>query len=194
MKPITKRLVPLVLCLPVAAAMLSAPPAHAAHGAIVRVTLTSVWATPSPDPMGITYDPRTQRLLISDSEVDEMPGLWKGRNLFVVKRKGNLASSRTLKKFTVEPEDLAMDNRHRSLFVTDDDLDRVFKDKAGKDGLFGTRDDVAVTRPSHAPVRVLRPRGADVAAPEEDADRVRLHHSADLQDPTGEGPEVRHAR
>ena len=74
MKPIKKRLVPLVLCLPVAAAMLSAPPAHAAHGAIVRVTLTSVWATPSPDPMGITYDPRTQRLLISDSEVDEMPG------------------------------------------------------------------------------------------------------------------------
>jgi sugar lactone lactonase YvrE len=77
--------------------------------------------------------------------VDEMPGLWKGRNLFVVKGKGNLASSRTLKKFTVEPEDLAMDNRHRSLYVTDDDLDRVFKDKAGKDGLFGTRDDVAVT-------------------------------------------------
>ena len=145
MKPIKKRLVPLVLCLPVAAALLSAPPAHAAHGAIVRVTLTSVWATPSPDPMGITYDPRAQRLLISDSEVDEMPGLWKGRNLFVVKRKGNLLSSRTLKKFTVEPEDLAMDNRHRSLYVTDDDLDRVFKDKAGKDGLFGTRDDVAVT-------------------------------------------------
>ena len=145
MKPIKKRLVPLVLCVPVAAALLSASPAHAAHGAVVRVTLTSVWATPSPDPMGITYDSRTKRLLISDSEVDEMPGLWKGRNLFVVRRKGNLASSRTLKKFTVEPEDLAMDNRHRSLYVTDDDLDRVFKDKAGKDGRFGTRDDVAVT-------------------------------------------------
>jgi uncharacterized protein YjiK len=95
--------------------------------------------------MGITYDPRTKRLLVSDSEVDEMPGLWKGRNLFVVRRKGNLFSSRTLKRFTVEPEDLALDNRHRSLYVTDDDLDRVFKDKAGKDGLFGTRDDVAVT-------------------------------------------------
>lgn len=145
MKPIKKRLVPVVLCLPVVATLLSASPANAAHGAIVRVTLTSVWATPSPDPMGITYDPRTKRLLISDSEVDEMPGLWKGRNLFVVRRKGNLVSSRTLKKFTVEPEDLAMDNRHRSLYVTDDDLDRVFRDKAGKDGLFGTRDDVVVT-------------------------------------------------
>ncbi|HEY6652028.1 MAG TPA: hypothetical protein VI364_06995, partial [Actinomycetota bacterium] len=128
MKPIKKRLVPLVLCLPIAAALLSSPPANAAQGAIVRVTLTSVWATPSPDPMGITYDPRTKRLLVSDSEVDEMPGLWKGRNLFVVRRKGNLFSSRTLKRFTVEPEDLALDNRHRSLYVTDDDLDRVFKD------------------------------------------------------------------
>ena len=71
MKPIRKRLVPLVLCLPIAAALLSAPPANAAQGAIVRVTLTSVWATPSPDPMGITYDPRTKRLLVSDSEVDD---------------------------------------------------------------------------------------------------------------------------
>jgi hypothetical protein len=144
MKPIKKRLVPLVLCLPVAAA-LSAPPANAAQGAIVRVTLTSAWATPSPDPMGITYDARTKRLLVSDSEVDEMPGLWKGRNLFVVKRRGDLVSTRTLKKFTVEPEDLAMDSRHRALYVTDDDLDRVFKDKAGKDGVFGTRDDLVVT-------------------------------------------------
>ena len=145
MKPITKRLVPLGLCLSVTAALLSAPAARAAQGAIVRVTLTSVWATPSPDPMGITYDARTKRLLISDSEVDEMPGLWKGKNLFVAKRRGDLASSRTLKKFTVEPEDLAMDSRHRVLYVTDDDLDRVFKDKAGKDGVFGTRDDVVVT-------------------------------------------------
>ncbi|HZT11026.1 MAG TPA: hypothetical protein VFB09_08350, partial [Actinomycetota bacterium] len=144
MKPIKKRLVPLVLCLPVAAA-LSAPPANAAQGAIVRVTLTSAWATPSPDPMGITYNARTKRLLVSDSEVDEMPGLWKGRNLFVVKRRGDLVSTRTLKKFTVEPEDLAMDSRHRALYVTDDDLDRVFKDKAGKDGVFGTRDDLVVT-------------------------------------------------
>jgi hypothetical protein len=145
MKPIKKRLVPLVLCLSVTAALLSAPPALAAHGAIVRVTLTSVWATPSPDPMGITYDARTKRLLISDSEVDEMPGLWKGRNLFVVKRRGALVASRTLKKFTVEPEDLAIDSRHRALYITDDDLDRVFKDKAGKDGVFGTRDDVVKT-------------------------------------------------
>lgn len=140
-----KRAIGLVLSVPLVASLLNTQPAHADHAAVVRVTLTSVWATPSPDPMGITYDPRTRRLLISDSEVDEIPSLWKGRDLFVVKRKGNLVSSRTFKKFTMEPEDLALDNRHRALYVTDDDLDRVFRDKPGKDGLFGTRDDVVVT-------------------------------------------------
>jgi hypothetical protein len=95
--------------------------------------------------MGITYDSRTHRLLIGDSEVDEMPGRWKGRNLFVVKRKGNLASSRTVKKFTVEPSDVALATGDRALYIADDDRDRVFRDKAGKDGLFGTRDDVAAT-------------------------------------------------
>ena len=87
-----KRAIGLVLSVPLVASLLNAQPAHADHAAVVRVTLTSVWATPSPDPMGITYDPRTRRLLISDSEVDEIPSLWKGRGLFVVKRKGNLVS------------------------------------------------------------------------------------------------------
>ena len=85
-----------------------------------------------------------------------------------MKRGGDLVSSRTLKKFTVEPEDLAMDSRHRALYVTDDDLDRVFKDKAGKDGVFGTRDDVVVTilhtRGSAPSIRRGSP-GAAVANP-----------------------------
>jgi len=140
-----KRVARLGLCLPIVASLLNAPPAHAAHAVAVRVTLTSVWSTPSPDPMGITYDPRTRRLLISDSEVDEMPALWRGSNFFIAGRKGGLFARRTFRKFTVEPEDLALNSRARVLYVTDDDLDRVFKDKPGKDGLFGTRDDVAVT-------------------------------------------------
>jgi hypothetical protein len=92
--------------------------------------------------MGITYDPRTHRLLITDSEVDEMPSPWKGRNFFVAKRKGRLVATRTFKRFTVEPADVALDTRDRALYITDDDLDRVFRDTAGKDGLYGTRDDV----------------------------------------------------
>src|SRR6266550_6025313 len=130
-----RRVIRLALCVPVTLSALGAAPVHAATGTAIRVTHTSAWSTPSPDPMGITYDPRTGRLLICDSEVDEMPGLWKGRNLFVVRRKGNLASSRTFKKFTVEPSDLTLDARRRALYVADDDLDRVFRDRTGKDGL-----------------------------------------------------------
>jgi len=140
-----QRVACLGLSVPLVASLLNAPPAHAAHAVRVRVTLTSVWSTPSPDPMGITYDPRSGRLFICDSEVDEMPALWRGSNFFIARRKGTLFARRTFKKFTVEPEDMALNNRARVLYVTDDDLDRVFRDKPGKDGLFGTRDDVAVT-------------------------------------------------
>jgi hypothetical protein len=138
-----KRLIYVCLCVPLVSA-LGVSPARAATGKVVHVRRTSVWSTPSPDPMGITYDPRTHRLLVCDSEVDEMPSLWKGSNLFVVRRKGNLVAARTLKKFTVEPADVTL-TRGRSLYIADDDRDRIFRDTAGKDGLFGTRDDVAAT-------------------------------------------------
>jgi len=95
--------------------------------------------------MGLTYNPRAKRLLISDAEVDEMPALWKGRDLFVAKRSGGLTTTGTFKKFTHEPEDLAWDNAHRVLYVTDDDLDRVFRVGRGKDKRLGTRDDVVAT-------------------------------------------------
>jgi hypothetical protein len=121
------------------------PAAAATKASLVKMTLTSSWATRSPDPMGLTYNPRTRKLLISDSEVDEIPALWKGKNFFVAKRGGRLVATGTFKKFTVEPEDLAWDNKHQTLFVTDDDLDRVFRVGRGKDKKLGTRDDVVIT-------------------------------------------------
>ena len=120
------------------------PAAAATAGQKVRVTLTSSWPTRSPDPMGLTYNPLTRKLLISDSEVDET-ALWRGKNLFIARRGGGLFAARTLKKFTVEPEDLAWDGKHQALFVTDDDLDRVFRVGRGKDRKLGTRDDVVKT-------------------------------------------------
>src|SRR6266702_6911608 len=121
------------------------PAAAATKGSLVRVTLTSSWPTHSHDPMGLTYNPRTKKLLISDSEVDEIPALWKGKNLFIARRGGGLFAARTLRKFTVEPEDLAWDGKDQALFVTDDDLDRVFRVGRGKDRKLGTRDDVVKT-------------------------------------------------
>ena len=139
-----RRVIRLALCVPVTLSALGAAPVHAATGTAIRLTHTSAWSTPSPDPMGITYDPRTGRLLICDSEVDEMPALWKGSNFFVVKRAGGLVAPRTFKRFAVEPSDVALDAGDRVLYVADDDLDRVFRVKPGKDGLFGTRDDLVV--------------------------------------------------
>src|SRR6266516_4229741 len=105
------------------------PAAAATNAALVRVTFTSSWPTHSPDPMGLTYNPKTRKLLISDSEVDEIPALWKGKNFFVAKRGGRLLATGTFKKFTLEPED----------------LDRVFRVGRGKDKRFGTRDDAVIT-------------------------------------------------
>src|SRR5438128_7076615 len=119
--------------------------AAATKASVVRVALTSSWPTHSPDPMGLTYNPKTRKLLISDSEVDEIPSLWKGKNLFVAKRGGRLLATGTFKKFTHEPEDLAWDGKDKALFVTDDDLDRVFRVGRGKDKRFGTRDDAVIT-------------------------------------------------
>jgi sugar lactone lactonase YvrE len=121
------------------------PASAATKASLVRVTMTSSWPTKSPDPMGLAYNPRAKRLLISDAEVDEMPALWKGKNLFVAKRGGGLTATGTFKKFTHEPEDLAWDNAHQVLYVTDDDLDSVFRVGRGKDKRLGTRDDVVVT-------------------------------------------------
>jgi len=121
------------------------PAAAATNAALVRVTLTSNWPTHSPDPMGLTYNRKTRKLLISDSEVDEIPALWKGKNFFVAKRGGRLLATGTFKKFTLEPEDLAWDGKDKALFVTDDDLDRVFRVGRGKDKRFGTRDDAVIT-------------------------------------------------
>jgi hypothetical protein len=119
-----------------------AHPAMAATEAqLVRQSSTSTWSIPSPDPTGLTYVPKTGGFMISDSEVDEV-SLWRGRNLFIAGRKGGLLATRRVTKATLEPEALAWDGRTKSLFVSDDDLDAVFRLKPGRDGVIGTGDDL----------------------------------------------------
>ena len=70
-------------------------PAAPAHGAtlsatLIRMTASSAFDPPSPDPSGITYLPGSGRLLISDGEVEEM-SIYAGENLFEVSRMGSLA-------------------------------------------------------------------------------------------------------
>jgi sugar lactone lactonase YvrE len=117
-----------------------AEPAIGAQEGILVQRSTTDWSTPSTDPTGLTYDPRSRKLLISDSEVDET-GFWKHRNLFLANRLGALQKTRRLDKATVEPEGISWYPRGKSLFVVDDDKNAIFRFARGRDGKLGTRDD-----------------------------------------------------
>jgi sugar lactone lactonase YvrE len=107
---------------------------------LVRIVPTSSWATPSSDPTGLTFQRSTGSLLITDAEVEEIGRLWSGSNLFITNRRGTLLKSRSVRRVTGEPEDIAWRNR-RTSYVVDDDHWRVYRIRTGPDGLIGTRDD-----------------------------------------------------
>jgi len=118
---------------------MAAPAIGATEGSLVRQSDTA-WSIPSTDPTGLTYDPRSRKLWISDSEVDET-GFWKHRNLFIANKMGVLQKTRRLDKATVEPEGVSWYPRGKSLFVADDDKNAIFRFGRGGDGKIGTRDD-----------------------------------------------------
>ena len=51
-------------------------------GTLVQTIQMSKFNPPSPDPAGITYRPDKNRLMVSDSEVEEMPIFKKARTCF----------------------------------------------------------------------------------------------------------------
>jgi hypothetical protein len=123
---------------------------HAATSPTVRPKLVTVieasaWAPPSSDPTGLTYQPSTGRILISDAEVEEIRRLWSGSNLFVVRPNGSLTRGRSVRGTTAEPEDIAWRDGTRTLYVVDDDRARVHRIRTGPDGLIGTNDDRSKT-------------------------------------------------
>ena len=124
------------------------------------------WSPPSPDPAGLTYRGSNGRLLASDSEVDEIPSLYTGQNLFEASPDGTLLDTgntngnpRTadadpandFREKSIEPADVAWDNNvgagsgGQVLYVVDDDRDRVFRYNPQADGRFGTADDTSAT-------------------------------------------------
>jgi hypothetical protein len=109
-------------------------------GTHVQTIHTSVYGPPSPDPAGITYVAATDRFLISDSEVDEMT-IYLGRNLFAATRGGLGVGTGTTLDFSREPSGVGYDPATQTLFVSDDDRDRIYVDRPGPDGVHGTPDD-----------------------------------------------------
>jgi hypothetical protein len=121
------------------AVTMASPAIGGTEGSLVRESNTN-WSTPSTDPTGLTYDPRSHKFWISDSEVDET-GFWKHRNLFLTNRLGALEKTRRVVKATIEPEGISWYPRGKSLFVVDDDQNAIFRFGRGRDGKLGTRDD-----------------------------------------------------
>jgi hypothetical protein len=106
----------------------------------VQTIHTSQYAPPSPDPSGIVYLAASDRFLISDSEVDEMT-IYQGKNLFTGARTGTGSGTGTTYAFSREPSGIGYNPANQTLFVADDDRDRIYLDRPGPDGIHGTADD-----------------------------------------------------
>jgi hypothetical protein len=113
------------------------------EGTLVRIIHTSRFSPSSPDPAGITYFPATDRLVISDSEVDEM-AIFRGVNLWQVTRTGTVTDTGATFPHppnAKEPTGLGFKPADGTLFVSDDNRRRVFLIRPGADGRYGTSDD-----------------------------------------------------
>jgi hypothetical protein len=114
------------------------------HAGLLQTIHTSAWTPPSPDTAGITYIPSTNQLLVSDSEVDEMP-IFTGVNLFYTNLQGVLektgSTTSLIGSKSYEPTGISYDETTNHLFFSDDDAMRIYQLTSGNDGLFGSSDD-----------------------------------------------------
>jgi len=111
----------------------------------INTILTSNWSPPSPDPAGITYFAPFNTLLISDSEVNEIPALFTGVNLFESTLSGSLVNTYSSTAFSYEPTGIAFNPVNEHIFISDDYQDSVFELDWGEDKIFGTTDDVVTS-------------------------------------------------
>jgi uncharacterized protein YjiK len=118
----------------------SADEYHTVQAALVETIRTSQFVPPSPDPAGVAYLSSINRLLISDSEVDEMP-IFAGVNLFETTLSGSVVYTASTTTFSYEPTGVAFNPHDGHIFFSDDGPDRVFELNPGFDGEYGTSDD-----------------------------------------------------
>ncbi len=141
------------LLLPASGPGSNAPTASAPGSAVYtvsatleRVTLTSQYDPPSPDPTGIAYLAPFDLFMISDSEVEQIPNLFRGVNLFSTTRTGELVATSSTLAFSSEPAGVAYDPLSRHLFFADDDSpSTVYELDPGGDQLYGTADDLVTS-------------------------------------------------
>lgn len=106
-------------------------------------TSNAAWNPSSPDPSGIDYWPLTGRLIIADSEVEEMPNYYQGSNVYQSTFTGTLKSTCDTTYFSKEPTGVAVNPTNNHLFFSDDTgSDRVFELSLGPDNTYCTADDI----------------------------------------------------
>lgn len=122
-----------------------APAASAApdvQPTLVQTIQTSSFAPSSPDPSAIVWMPATNRFLVADSEVEEIPSLYQGYNLYTMTPTGSgVGTGTTLRHANKEPAGLGFDPATGTLYSSNDDKDRVWIVRPGADGSYGTVDD-----------------------------------------------------
>lgn len=117
-------------------------------GTLIRTidTSSAAWNPSSPDPSGIDYFPPTGRLIIDDSEVEEM-SVYAGANVFQATLSGTLTSTCNTLSFSREPTGIAVNPVNNHIFMTDDDRKEIYEINLGLDGSYCTADD-SVTKVS----------------------------------------------
>lgn len=128
--------------------LVAAAPAPAATSAasLLSVIDTSQWSPPSPDPAGIAYDIASGKLVVSDSEVNEMSiqDPFVG-NVFESTTSGALLGTASTLAFSREPTGIAVNHDNGHLLIADDDDQAIYDIELGPDGTLGTGDDVVNT-------------------------------------------------
>ncbi|UCH82333.1 MAG: hypothetical protein JSW20_06780, partial [Nitrospiraceae bacterium] len=121
-------------------------PALAQVATLVRTTDASMWSPPSPDSAGIVYIDAFDTLLVCDSEVNEIPALFTGDNLFKIDLNGTLLDTLTTFHFSDEPTGVAYNPYNNHLFFSDDTGTKsVYELDPGADGFYGTTDDIVTS-------------------------------------------------
>jgi hypothetical protein len=106
----------------------------------VQTINTSSWSPPSPDPAGLEFRTTTGKLLMSDSEVDEM-SIWQGKNVFESSPAGGLTATCNVLNFSKEPAGVTENPDNRHVFISDDGKSMVFEIDLGPDNIYCTADD-----------------------------------------------------
>lgn len=124
----------------------SANPLSITQAVLVQTIDTSQWSPPSPDPSGITYWSTRNTLLVADGEVDEMPALFTGDNIFETTLTGSLVDTYSTLAFSNEPTgiefDISVDPVTGRFFISADTQGQhVYVLDPGPDRLPGTADD-----------------------------------------------------